>query len=708
MEQSPLVGYFKVAVGAVLALVIFMSVMSADKTEQKIVELDNTIHHLQETVREMNAGLSQQRTHLDRLAGANETLLKAIAAGGVRAPAGPTNAGGGTNGGGTPPAVDLGLKETGGWGAHLNAGLDADTDASRPVGTPGRFKNFMKPDPYGPEGPKNAGNKDGTLRMTWGSEPKGFNLMIENYSTLNTQVIQYVMTFPGRRHKMRPSSFNWKPALAWRAEVNEDYSEYTIFLRKDIYWQPVQADTRDYPHLAGKHAITAHDFKFTYDLVKDEQSMLAHVRAYYKDLIEVEVIDDHTFVMRWTPNTFTSLYYSMHGYVMPKFVYANNEAGQPYPKETVAQEFNDHWYDQLRVGPVGCGPYRFSKFEPGKYVELERWDDWFGFKEEPLYGVKKLHYKIYNESETAMNWLRKGDTDIGGLNGTRRREWVLEETDMSSPFKNGDIIIETAPTTSYLYIGWKNSDPMFADKRVRQALTYACDRFTVCNKIFGERYEAMASNVWPFSEEADKNLKPYPFDPEKAKKLLDAAGWGLNPDTGLREKEIGGKVVQFRFTLNWPGPSSEFQNALDHYKNDLLKIGIEMTPLSQQWAQFQKDLRDRKFKAFSLLWVTDGWEHDFKQIWHSRQIKDPGSSNYIEFAHPEVDKLQDELDHTMDAKRRVEIIHRIGRILYEEQPYTFFGWAKVFRCHWKHVKGWEDYRYYARPLLRFFPLWIDK
>ena len=130
MEQSPIVGYFKVAVGAVLAFVIFMNVWQGDKTEDKITELDNTVHHLQETVRELNAGLDKQRTHLDRLAGANETLLKAIAAGGVRAPAGPIDPGG-TNGGGAPSGVDLGLKDKEDWGWQLNASLDADLEGGR-------------------------------------------------------------------------------------------------------------------------------------------------------------------------------------------------------------------------------------------------------------------------------------------------------------------------------------------------------------------------------------------------------------------------------------------------------------------------------------------------------------------------------------------------------------------------------------------------
>ena len=101
----------------------------------------------------------------------------------------------------------------------------------------------------------------------------------------------------------------------------------------------------------------------------------------------------------------------------------------------------------------------------------ERDDDWFGFKDQKRFAIKHIQFKIYTESETNMNRLKAGDIDIGGLNGTRYREWVKEETDMSSPFKNGDIEVALQKRTGYLYFGWKNTDPRFKDKRVRKALT---------------------------------------------------------------------------------------------------------------------------------------------------------------------------------------------------------------------------------------------
>jgi peptide/nickel transport system substrate-binding protein len=716
MEQSPFSGYVKAAAFGILAFAVFTAVWQRSKLEDKIVELDGTVAEMDRAAREDRGETRELRKEIQKLRGANETLLKLIASGAVRAgPAAPTNERPEPGSTDEPeakkppatPTVDLGLEEKPEWGWQLNEQLDRLPDPSLPVGTPGRYKNFLTLDPDGNDAPKTAPNYDGTINLGWGPEPKGFNFLLENYATLGSECQEYCLDAPASYHWKKPSAYNWAPSLCWRVEVSPDYKEYTLFFRRDPMWQPVQADTRKYPHLAGKHPVTARDAAFTFQLIQDRQSNLAVLRSYYDRLDSVEAIDDYTLVVRWKETLYTSIAWTLGMYIMPEFVYAYDQRGNRYPTVTVGQEFNEHWYDQLRLGPVGCGPYRFTKFESGKYVRMERWDDYYGFKDEPLYPIKVRHLKIYNESETAMNWLRAGELDTATLTASRYRDWVLEETNAESPFKNGEIKTYLAERPGYLYIGWKNSDPLFSDKRVRKALTYACDRFQICKKIFLGRYTPMSAPLYPASEEADPTLEPYPFDLEKAKQLLDEAGWKLNPDTGLRERVINGEVTPFEFTFYYPSGSTEMQNAADHYKNDLLKIGIRMTPFSVQWAQFQKDLNDRKYKAFSLLWMLSGWDHDFVQIWHSRGIEDPKSSNYIEFSNPELDRLADELRTEMDPQKRIDYVRRIGRILYEEQPYTFFAWRKDFRSYWTYVKNFED-RYFRRPFIRTFPMWIER
>ena len=74
----------------------------------------------------------------------------------------------------------------------------------------------------------------------------------------------------------------------------------------------------------------------------------------------------------------------------------------------------------------------------------------------------------------------------------------------------------------------------------------------------------------------------------------------------------------------------------------------------------------------------------------------------------ELDELADKLRTLMDPKERVKVIHRIGRILYEEQPYTFMGWSRVYRSYWNYLHGLEENPYFIRPVWRSFPLWMTR
>ena len=165
MEQNPIVGYVKAGVFAVLAFTVFLAVWQGDKTEDKITKLDQTVENLDDSVGDLRGELRAQKQHMDRLAGANETLLKMLARGGVRVVEGADTAGDGGE------ISDLLGDKKVDWGAHLNAKLDKNPDPGLPVGTPGRYANFQKPDPAGFDAPKDPPNYSGEIRMGWSSEP---------------------------------------------------------------------------------------------------------------------------------------------------------------------------------------------------------------------------------------------------------------------------------------------------------------------------------------------------------------------------------------------------------------------------------------------------------------------------------------------------------------------------------------------------------
>ena len=116
---------------------------------------------------------------------------------------------------------------------------------SKPVGTPGRYKDFLSADPE-PEYPPEAAKWDkGVLGRWLGPEPKGFNFVTENDAGIADYIELYVGDCPARTQWANPSKY--KPSVCWRIEVSPDFREYTLFFRKDAVWHPPVVDLAQVP-----------------------------------------------------------------------------------------------------------------------------------------------------------------------------------------------------------------------------------------------------------------------------------------------------------------------------------------------------------------------------------------------------------------------------------------------------------------------------
>jgi ABC-type transport system substrate-binding protein len=673
MQSNPFLTLLKIAAFAVLAFLVGVSSCQKANLENKVTKLDESVGELSRQVGD---------------------LAREVKSGGGGRRGGGT---GGEGGEGVSTARDL---------SHDRATLDAHLDPKKPVGTVGRYKDYLSDDPDPRVLPESAGHEDGEVTWPYGPEPRAFNPIIESDGQLSDLVLQYCGDQPADRHWRNPSK--WHPAVCWRVEVSPDYKEWTLFFRDDVVWHTPTVDLRKYPHLAGTHNVTAKDYKFTLDMIRNRQHDGASIRGYYDDVESVELVNELTAVVRWKATLFQSIAYTLleDTHLVPEFLFAYGEDGKRFPEETIGQEFNNHWFN--RVGYCGCGPYRLAKYEAGQYFVLERFEDWYGVRDGIRFPLRRVKLGIYNDAESPLLKLKSGEMDMIGMRPAHYKNEILDAKDPKSPFLDGRIQHFRSPRPSFAFFGWKNTHPLFRDKRVRKALALACNRQDMCEKIFLNLYEPMAAPVYPGGKDAITDLAPLPFDLKAAAALLDEAGWKIDPSTGLRTNVVDGVKKTFSFTMNWPTPSPEFEATLNQYKNDLLSIGIKMESQPLQWSVYQKKTHDREFEACTQLWAEGGWESDFDQIWTTRQIQEPQSSNFIEFSNPELDTLSEQLKREMDLDKRTAIVHRIGHILYEEQPYCFFGWRFVIVAHWSYVKGVQARPFKIRPFLRTYPIWVDR
>jgi peptide/nickel transport system substrate-binding protein len=190
------------------------------------------------------------------------------------------------------------------------------------------------------------------------------------------------------------------------------------------------------------------------------------------------------------------------------------------------------------------------------------------------------------------------------------------------------------------------------------------DRQTILDTIFYGLGKVVTGSEFSESPEYDKSIQPWPFDPERAKKLLAEAGWADTDKDGILDKD----GVPFKFDYMIPSGSPEYEQLATVYKEELGKAGIAMTILLREWASFIESLTNRKFDAVTLAWAIPP-DDDPYQIWHSSQTEK--GSNYPGYKNPEVDKLLEDIRIEFDRNKRIPIFHRFHAILYEEQPYTF-------------------------------------
>ncbi|MCO4770431.1 MAG: hypothetical protein KDA24_10415 [Deltaproteobacteria bacterium] len=514
----------------------------------------------------------------------------------------------------------------------------------------------------------------GTLNLKFGSDPKGFNFVAENGADVS-EIQKYVSMFLIKYHRTDPAK---KAAdLAYSLVISEDKKTFTFKLREDVYWHEPAVDfgTGDYDWLKGDQKVTANDMVFMLDMLMNPQvAGAAPIRSYFESLESYKAIDDYTLEIKWSEAKYTHLMIMHSIYPVPEFIYAFDEQGNRYDESVLGQRFQDHWYNPRAIG---CGPYRFVTFEPGVKIELER-DPRF-----PLGGNAHdtIMIRILKDQNAWARLLRTGELHLSQLQPGQYRSEVLEGAP-ESPFKDGTLQGGEFWTHSYFYIGWNSDKPWFGDKQVRWAMSHAFNAELLLEDVFmglGERVTGPMPTInAPYY---DDSLPAIPFDLDKAAQLLEGSGWVDSNENGIRDKTVDGQLVEFEFDLTVYGSSDEYKTLGNIYKEDLAKVGVKMNVRPMEWSNLLKRVDDREFDAVTLAWVSSP-DVDFYQIWHSTQADIPKGSNRVGFRNPKADEIIEALQREFDYDERVRLANSFHRLVYEEQPYTFF-YTRKRKVYWQ-------------------------
>ncbi len=443
-------------------------------------------------------------------------------------------------------------------------------------------------------------------------------------------------------------TWEFKPCLAESYEVSEDKLTFTFKLRKGVKF-------------SDGVPMTAADVKFSFDMLMDPKSDTMSLRNYFINISACEVLDDYSvrFVCK-EPYFKTLISLGEDLRVLPKHIFS-------------VGDFNTHPNNRK---PLGTGPYVFDSWATGQQITLVRNENYWGAKPHLL----KRIYRIITDDNAAFQVLDRGEL---GLMAITPDQWVNQAE--APQFK--ERFNKISYYVPYLgYIGWNMRRPQFSDKRVRQAMTMSLDRQTFIDTIMHGLARIVTNDFFIDSIEYNKELQPWPYDPERAKKLLDEAGWIDTDGDGVRDKD--GQPLRFEFLM--PSGSAEVEAIGTVFKEALAKIGVDMNIRQLEWATFVDRVQKLDFDSMIMGWQLDP-EPDPYQIWHSSQAVKNGS-NYPGFCNAEVDQIIEQARKEFDHNKRVALYHRMSEIIHDEQPYTFVFCPKARYVVDKRFQNVKPYR----------------
>lgn len=418
--------------------------------------------------------------------------------------------------------------------------------------------------------------------------------------------------------------YNIVPLAAKSYEVLEGGRLFRFELREDVYWQDgVQ--------------LTADDVYFTYKLTIDPKTPT----PYAADCLlvkEFKQTGQFSFEVRYEKPYARAIITWMMA-ILPKHIL----------------EHEDITKTAFARSPVGAGPFKLKEWKTGSRLVLEANENYF----EGRPYLDSLIYRIIPDVTTIFLEAKAGKVDYLGLTTqqyllqTKGREWD-EVWNKYKYIANG-----------YTYIGFNLKHPFFADRRVRQALSYASDRDSVIKGALLGLGEKTAGPYKPGTWVYNTALSPYPYDPQKALELFAQAGWTRGKD-GYLQKD--GR--RFSFTVLVNQGNKERETVLLILQEQWKKLGIGIKIRTVEWATFINEfVLKGQYDAVILAWnILE--DPDIYDVWHSSAIRQNGL-NFVHFRNAEADMLLEKGRSTADRTERKAYYDRLQEILHEEQPYLF-------------------------------------
>ena len=440
------------------------------------------------------------------------------------------------------------------------------------------------------------------------------------YQAINDQMFLSLMEEQG---DLRDGPPVWAPGLAEGWEFSGDRLQLTVRLRSDARWSDGQP-------------VTAEDVRFTW--LAQVNADVAWAYSDYKDSItNVEVVAPHTVRFHFNADLPTALADVSTGTILPRHAWET----RPFTE----WRSDPGWFFE---GLATNGPFRLESRTPGRELVLGRNEGHF---EAGPPRAERVILRAVPDGTALVNQLLAGELDVAS---------GITAADAARIDGRPGLRLIAYNNRQYAFVVWNTRKPWFEDAATRRALALAIDRRAIVDTIWHGHAKVGASPVISTTWAHDTNLEPWPHDPAAARAALADAGWIDADGDGILDR--GG--APFRFELaTYTGAISRW-NAMQMIQADLRAVGIDAQPRRVEPSALNAKLHEQDFDAAASGFAIDT-NLDFRALFHSEEI---GGFNFAAYANPEVDRLIDTFSSRPDPLEGREDLHRLQRILHEDQP----------------------------------------
>ena len=391
--------------------------------------------------------------------------------------------------------------------------------------------------------------------------------------------------------------------------------------------------------------LTANDVKYTYESVLD-QAFSSPVRAFYLSVDKIEAPDNNTVTFT-LKSPFAPFLSYMDLSIVPRASGMKSDFG---------------------TKPTGTGPFKVDTWNTGDSIDLSAFDAFYAGRP----SIDRVRLRVVPDNSARVVALETGDLDFV--------QSPLSPQDVARVESSGKLKVDRTPAAGYTYVNLNCADPILSDKNVRQALSHLVNKQQIIDTIYKGIGKAANGPIVPGMWAYSADIPSYDYSPDRAKQLLDAAGWKAGAD-GIRAKD-GRK---FSLIVRTHSEDPDRKQLIQVLQSEFQNVGIDATTNTVEFPALFQDVQDNKYQVVVIGWLnlSDPDRATF------RQFTVDGTANYGKYKNDQVDRLLKQARTTLDHSKAKQLYTDAVKQIVDDAPYIFVQYQEYIAMYTPKLQSYS-------------------